>query len=395
MLAPRGPWLHRLTRTIRTPRPVRVPSQGPDASISTITVNARGPRLAIPPFQPQGVRFVASSKTIWTDAVHPVLLPPVVFVGLVLALWSWKCMMMVIFQSKIIYMPGVPPFARSERLEDYTGLCKPVTWRLETIKSLDGTKLAVCHGSIGDDGSFKSGQQKPLTKNVVICYFQGNGGSLPPRLPMLSRILKLLAVQHGNTDIRYQLFALSYRGYWTSSGRPSQPGIEMDAQALLRYVRDQFSRPKSDVELVLWGQSIGSGVATSLAALSASEDTNALRISGLIMETPFTSIKSMLAALYPQKWLPYRYLWPFLWNHWDSETALRRIASSTKQPSILLLPGSQDEVVPPAEAEKLEGLCKELHLDYFRKDVDALHNEASTKGAGQMAIVDFITQRQR
>lgn len=104
----------------------------------------------------------------------------------------------------------------------------------------------------------------------------------------------------------------------------------------------------------------------------------------------------MLAALYPQKWLPYRYLWPFLWNRWDSEAALRTIATALTRPKILLLPGSRDEVVPSVESEKLEALCEELQLDFIRKDVEgALHNEASTKRPGQLAIVDFITGRHR
>jgi len=46
------------------------------------------------------------------------LLPPVVFVDLLGALWAWTCMMMVVFQNKIIYMPGIPLNARRERIAD-------------------------------------------------------------------------------------------------------------------------------------------------------------------------------------------------------------------------------------------------------------------------------------
>lgn len=304
--------------------------------------------------------------------------------------------MMVVFQNKIIYMPNVPPFARSERIEDNIRLCEPVSWELERIKSLDGTKLGVCRGSIRTEqsGSGSSGTSIKA-KQVIICYFQGNGGSLPPRLPMLSAILKLLAARSKGQNVRYTIFALSYRGYWTSSGRPSQSGIESDSQALLKHVAGCYFESTAERNLILWGQSIGSGVATTLTAAAPSILTGAgLGISGLLMETPFTSIESMLAALYPQKWLPYRHLWPFLWNHWDSEAALTKIAGATNPPKILLLPGSRDEVVPSVEADKLETLCKELHLKYERKDVlGALHNEASSKRAGQQAIADFIAAR--
>lgn len=61
--------------------------------------------------------------------IPTILLPPVVFGGLVVALWTWKCLMMVIFQNKIIYMPGLPPNARGERIEDYKNQCGGVGWK--------------------------------------------------------------------------------------------------------------------------------------------------------------------------------------------------------------------------------------------------------------------------
>lgn len=101
-------------------------------------------------------------------------------------------------------------------------------------------------------------------------------------------------------------------------------------------------------------------------------------ISAVVLETPFCSIRSMLTALYPQRWLPYRRLWPFLWNHWDSKTALRTLGMSLKPPKVLLLSGGRDEVVPASEADELELLCSELGLNIMRVNVQqALHNEVS------------------
>jgi uncharacterized protein len=42
--------------------------------------------------------------------------------------------MMVVFQNKIIYMPGLPPNARRERIEDYKNQCGGIQWR-EVSKS--------------------------------------------------------------------------------------------------------------------------------------------------------------------------------------------------------------------------------------------------------------------
>lgn len=298
--------------------------------------------------------------------------------------------MMVLFQDKIIYMPSMPPFARSERMDDYTAMCKPVAWEERHIKSLDGTKISLCIGRLHETARTR---EEEGMKEVVICYFQGNGSSLPPRLPILSNVLKSVEARTagGDIPIRYTVLALSYRGYWTSSGRASQSGIELDAQALLSNVSTNLRSPGDQIEVILWGQSIGSGVATTAAAKYIQHDNTVPKISALVLETPFTSVKSMLIALYPQKWLPYRYLWPFLWNRWDSEAAFRQIASSGSMPKVLILPATRDEVVPSEEADKLEKLCDDLKFDFERRNVEgALHNEATVRRDGQEAIAKFI-----
>ncbi|KAK1063360.1 hypothetical protein LTR12_007417 [Friedmanniomyces endolithicus] len=271
--------------------------------------------------------------------------------------------MTVVFQEKIIYMPYMPPFARSEKIADYAASCRPVEWREERIRSIDGTKISLCVGSVPN-----ARQGLPeVEREVVICYFQGNGSSSPPRLPLLSQVLKLLH---------------------SSGGRACQKGIELDAQAMLKWVAKNFS---SSAQLILWGQSIGAGIASTATAHHVTKECTP-RIAGLIMETPFTSVKSMLLALYPQKWLPYRYLHPFLRNHWDSGAALRQIAGSgTDRFELLLMSATRDEVVPPEEIEELERICKTLGLKYERKNIlGALHTEATSRREGQQAVAEFV-----
>ena len=222
--------------------------------------------------------------------------------------------------------------------------------------------------------------------NFMLRKVNSNGSSTPPRLPLLSRIL--LAAQ--TPDTRFTLAALSYRGYWTSSGRASQRGIQKDAQAFLQWATTNYPGSK----IILWGQSIGAGIATQAMADWMKDNPDADdRISGLLLETPFVSVRRMLEALYPEKWVPYRYLWPFLRNWWDSEHALSNIATSKVASRLLLLPAGRDEVVPAQEADYLEQTCKQLNLDYTRKDVlGALHHEASTKNTGRRAIVEFLRE---
>lgn len=317
---------------------------------------------------------ILPKRTFFTSHLPNILVPPTVFLALLISLWTYKCLMTILFQDRIIYMPYI---ARYQKISTYASDCKPVVWKQEFIKSTDGTKLAICTGSIPHHQQEKVRRRK----EVVICYFQGNGSSTPPRLPLLSNVLKAIDSRSPAQDVRFTIIALAYRGYWTSSGRASQKGIEKDAEALLQHANDTCERPPTiagndghgGVEIVLWGQSIGAGIASTAAASyfqlpdDISPGTKA-PITGLIMETPFTSIKNMLIGLYPQKWLPYRYLWPFLWNHWDSELALRSIAESEsenqkkatvdnkkekrKDLKVLILEATRDEVVPAGESSK-------------------------------------------
>ena len=242
-------------------------------------------------------------RTLSLASLPTILLPPVAFFGLLVALWIYKCMMMVLFQDKIIYMPYIPPFSRSEEIGIYQAQCGPVSWESKHIKSLDGTNLAICVGKVSGN--------ETQTRQVILCYFQGNASSLPPRLPMLSSVLRNIEAARKDPSIQYVLVALSYRGYWTSTGRASQRGIELDAQALLTWVETEFG---TDTKVILWGQSIGAGVASTATATYLLRNDQKLHIQGLILETPFSNIRSMLSAMYPQKWLPYGYLWPFLWT---------------------------------------------------------------------------------
>jgi len=362
---------------------------------------------SLPTHQPIKPRLLASfhhdiqSNQFRGITISAILLPPTVFLGLLVTLWTYKCMMMVLFQNKIIYMPSVPPFSRSEQIQDYEIACKPVQWRQEMIKSLDGTKIALAVGENKTRMS-QSASTVPKDRGVVVVYFQGNGSSLPPRLPGLSSVLKQLDLLE--QPIPCTLVALSYRGYWTSSGRASQAGIEKDAAATLAWAQDLQEKIGLTTQLVLWGQSIGAGVATtSFANLSTDRNHNsetstatitASGVDAIILETPFTNVSNMLIAFYPQKWLPYRYLTPFLWNSWDSVKALSTIKQQQRHDlQLLVMTASKDEVVPPEEGEQLMKLCHDLDFDVTHRAVPgALHTECLAKAQGRKGIVEFLSQ---
>jgi len=171
----------------------------------------------------------------------------------------------------------------------------------------------------------------------------------------------------------------------------------MDAAAALRWIKNgSVPLGKDDeIPIIIWGQSIGAGVATSLAAQNQLF-SGGLSLKSLILETPFISIRAMLETLYPQKWLPYKHLWPFLRNHLDSHQALglmseRYIAAKTMTPDVLILEAGKDELVPKEHGATLEARCKELGVSVRRQTVDnSLHTEAMVRPGGRMAVVEAV-----
>ncbi|KAK6214890.1 hypothetical protein QIS74_07909 [Colletotrichum tabaci] len=331
-------------------------------------------------------------------------LPPLFFAGLLIALWTQKCIAMVLFQNKIIYMPGLPPNARRERIQDYAKQCWGMQWEEKRTQAADGTNLALCVASATSTGGKKTTSRDDADDDtlsmpaVYVLYFQGNASSIPPRLPDLSWVLRSL--QQGKRPARYTIVCLSYRGYWTSRGRPSEKGINLDAQAALHWIErvhgeHDAHRHQPLPEVILWGQSIGAGVATNLAAWEAFPST--VRLRSLILETPFTSIKDMLAVLYPQRWVPYRHLWPFLRNHLDSWTNLEAIARNRSgpgahgKPHVTIIEAGRDELVPAQHGAMLVQRCEEVGLTVEKLTVrGAFHNDAVIKLEGRRAVADAI-----
>ncbi|PKY04930.1 alpha/beta-hydrolase [Aspergillus campestris IBT 28561] len=310
---------------------------------------------------------------------------------------------MVLFQNKIIYMPSIPPLSKFETAGDYATECRPVRWTEDSLVTKDRVHISLLLGEMPDEATKTPPEE---VEHVVVLYFQGNASSLPPRLPFLSQALKKAKQPPSSPHRKITIVGVSYRGYWTSSGRPSQRGIEIDAKAALSWALHKYAHlPR--VKIVLWGQSIGAGVATGLAAeyrANPSEfatDDLRIPISGLVLETPFTCMEDLLLAFYPQKWLPYHYLGPFLRSHWDSVRAVERIAGvgldgemdaqDGPTPQILLLEGEKDEVVPAGNAEILERRCREVKLDVQRKVIPrALHSTVIMDTTGQRAVADFL-----
>ena len=109
----------------------------------------------------------------------------------------------------------------------------------------------------------------------VFVFFHGNGSTLED-------FAELGAQFHAQG---WGVVLTSYRGYSGNPGAPSETGLMEDARAILAAIGDPGG------PLILWGHSLGSGVAARMAAEG--------RGAGLVLEAPYTSIADRAAQLYP------------------------------------------------------------------------------------------------
>jgi hypothetical protein len=127
------------------------------------------------------------------------------------------------------------------------------------------------------------------------------------------------------------LLAINYRGYGASTGTPHERVLYSDALAAFDWLA---ARPEVDASrIVVWGRSLGTGVATWVAARRPVE--------GVVLSAPFDSVAAL--ARHHMPWLA-----PLLTQPFDS---LAR-AGSIGAP-VLVLIGEHDTVVPPAHSERL------------------------------------------
>ena len=149
----------------------------------------------------------------------------------------------------------------------------------------------------------------------TLLYFHGNGGSLAVRAP---RIERFMAEGWG-------ILVMTYRGYGGSTGKPTER--DNIADAVRAYDRLIALGVTAD-DIVLYGESLGTGVASRVALQRAA--------AGLVLDAPFTSIPDVAA---PHFWyLPVRLI---MRDRYDT----KRIIHELRTP-LLVVHGTRDATVP-------------------------------------------------
>lgn len=169
-----------------------------------------------------------------------------------------------------------------------------------------------------------------------------------------------------------EVVAFHYRGYEPSTGEPSAQALIADAPLIYDLVANRLKPNR----VVTVGFSIGSGVAATLAT--------SRQVHGLILVTPFDSMKAVAEGMYP--WLP---IGRFFDHEIDAAEAIRQ----AKVP-VAIIAAERDQIIPSERTDALREVVPDLRFDrtidraghndiYARSDFHAAMREALDVLAGQ------------
>jgi pimeloyl-ACP methyl ester carboxylesterase len=170
----------------------------------------------------------------------------------------------------------------------------------------------------------------------TVVYFHGNGETIDDEAWFAQDL-----VRHG-----FAVTLVEYRGYGrstrSSDAKPTEAGLYADADAALA---DLAARGIGADRILLWGISLGTGVATEMARHG--------RGAALVLVAPYTSIVDMAARLAP--FLPVRFL---ITDRFDNLAK----APSLAVPAVVVH-GTDDEVIPHAMGERVAAAIPGARLE--------------------------------
>ena len=179
------------------------------------------------------------------------------------------------------------------------------------------------------DGIDLEAWYSPATsKSYTFVFFHGNGDSL-----------------FGDSEVGdpyiaagYGFLIAEYRGYSGLSGKPTEAGLYADARG---YIHGLESHGVKSEDIILFGHSLGTGVATQIA--------EEFHVGGLILLAPYLSIPKMAQVQYP--------IFPAEYMVLDRFENFRKMKNV--HVPLLIVNGTLDEVIPPSQGKQLFDIANE------------------------------------
>ncbi|KAL8549844.1 hypothetical protein ACS0TY_008620 [Phlomoides rotata] len=160
---------------------------------------------------------------------------------------------------------------------------------------------------------------------ATLLYSHGNAADLGQMYELFVEI---------TLRLRVNLMGYDYSGYGHSTGKPTEYNTYADIDAVYKCLKEKYG--VKDEQLILYGQSVGSGPTIDLASRIPN-------LRGVVLHSP---ILSGLRVLYPVK----RTYWFDIYKNIDKIGAIHC--------PVLVIHGTADEVVDCSHGKQLWELCK-------------------------------------
>ena len=206
-----------------------------------------------------------------------------------------------------------------------------------------------------DNITIKAWYAKPANAKKAVIYFIGNSDSLKNYTDFFTQL----------TAADIAVLGVCYRGYCGGQGEPTEAGLYKDADAALKFLRNDFA----DADITVIGRSLGSGVAVNLA--------HKHKLDGLVLISPYTSIPDVAELIY--WYMPIQLLVK------DRFESLKKIAAVSAD--ILILHGDADELIPVSQGIELNNKATSKHALKIYKGES--HNDLNFKLVGN-DVVEFV-----
>src|SRR5574341_797965 len=194
------------------------------------------------------------------------------------------------------------------------------------FNSLDGMRL---------HGWFFTPKGGPDKAKATVIHFHGNAENISTHFHAVAWL-----VREG-----FNVFVFDYRGYGQSDGKPNREGIQEDAGAAVRWVRE---RPDVDPDrLIFFGQSLGAAIAIHLAA---AQERSGLR--AVVLESGFSGYRAIARDKLAGSVLTWPLQWPLSLLVSERYVPRDDIAKIAPVP-VLIIHGTADPIVPYHHAETL------------------------------------------
>ena len=225
-------------------------------------------------------------------------------------------------------------------------------------KRFDLPEMSVIELATDDGLILQSWYKQAENKLPTILFLHGNAGHIGYRSWKVKPLL----------NAGYGLLLLSYRGFGSNPGKPTEQNLYLDAKAALGYLQRQNVTVEN---IVLYGESLGTGVAVEIAQNR--------KFAGMILEAPYTSMTDTAARHYP--FMPVRKL---LKDRYESASKITNFTAP-----LLIIHGEKDTIVPFELGRRLYETANEpkrlLPLKY------AGHNDIFDYGVTKH-IVSFLKE---